>query len=159
MSWHVDFCKFRRTVPWAGGSLGRGNFFWRKNSWRGVGNPEGFSRRDNSYLPGLGRMSQRKKEARRQFRETVFSRDGHKCRVCGAEGVELDAHHITPREILPNGGYVMENGVSLCATCHVSAEAWLQEPGSVPGRFSPSRLYNIIGSSENVARQASERLP
>jgi len=61
-------------------------------------------------------MSQKKKQVRATFRSAVFKRDGYACRCCTfqstpekAEG-ELDAHHITDRTEMPNGGYVPENG-------------------------------------------------
>ena len=45
---------------------------------------------------------------------TVFVRDGYACRTCGFASTprraedELDAHHITDRNEMPNGGYVAE---------------------------------------------------
>jgi hypothetical protein len=57
---------------------------------------------------------------RDQFRERVFARDQHRCVVCGAPAV--DAHHILERRLFPDGGYYLENGVSLCAPCHIQAE-------------------------------------
>lgn len=108
-------------------------------------------------------MSQRKKQVRQKFRDAVFARDGFACRVCGFASTperaeeELDAHHITDRNEMPNGGYVAENGISLCETCHLSAEAFhCGEP--VPPGFLPAELYLLIGSNEEAARSASERL-
>ncbi|MFO0823635.1 MAG: HNH endonuclease [Gemmataceae bacterium] len=105
-------------------------------------------------------MSQRKKEVRRQFRSAVFERDGYRCQGCGfvssperAEE-ELDAHHITDRNEMPNGGYVLENGISLCAVCHEKAEAHHRGDPVLPG-FTPQELYAIIESSEELARAAS----
>ena len=108
-------------------------------------------------------MSQRKKQIRQKFRAAVFARDGFACRGCGFASApkraedELDAHHITDRNEMPNGGYVAENGISLCADCHAKAEAFhCGEP--VPAGFLPEDLYALIGSSEEEARTASERL-
>jgi hypothetical protein len=108
-------------------------------------------------------MSQRKKLVRQKFRDAVFARDAFTCRGCGlisslelAEAA-LDAHHITDRNEMPHGGYVAENGISLCEMCHAKAEAFhCGEP--VPLGFSPAELYALIGSSEEEARAASERL-
>ena len=120
-----------------------------------------------------------KKRVRAEFRRAVFARARYRCECCSAFGrdrqggdehtnfhsaghscvalVELDAHHITPREIMPGGGYVAENGISLCEVCHRNAEQALLEPAGQEG-FGPARLYAIIGSSEDAARTASERL-
>lgn len=108
-------------------------------------------------------MSQRKKLIRKQFRDAVFQRDGFACVTCGLSSTpdraedELDAHHITDRNEMPNGGYVAENGISLCEICHLKAEAFhCGEP--VPPGFLPAELYSIIGASEEAARAASELL-
>jgi predicted restriction endonuclease len=87
-----------------------------------------------------------KKAVRAAFRESVFTRDGHRCRMCGASGVPLDAHHITNRNEMPDGGYVKENGISLCAECHRLAEQ-LWETGTAAEGYSPDDLYRKIGSS------------
>jgi hypothetical protein len=50
-----------------------------------------------------------------------------------------------------NGGYVAENGISLCADYHIKAED--QEVG-----FQPEDLYLKIGSSKEKAVEASEKL-
>lgn len=58
---------------------------------------------------------------RDQFREGVFSRDNHKCVICGAEG--QDAHHIIERRLWTNGGYYLDNGATLCGEHHLLAES------------------------------------
>lgn len=106
-------------------------------------------------------MSANKKAVRKSFRLRVFTRDGYRCAKCGKPGqdrqcevstsdlVELDAHHITSRDLMPNGGYVPENGISLCPDCHIEAEA-----GTIPA----DELYRIIGSTFEKAYAASEAL-
>jgi 5-methylcytosine-specific restriction endonuclease McrA len=109
-------------------------------------------------------MSSQKKLVRASFREAVFKRDGHKCRVCGLfeekiifDNGKLDAHHITDRNEMPNGGYVKENGISLCPECHEKAEVFHSTGESVTG-FSPAELYTLIESSLELAIDASKRL-
>jgi predicted restriction endonuclease len=94
-------------------------------------------------------VSRSKKAVRAAFRAAVFERDGHRCRVCGDPSEPLDAHHITSREEMPAGGYVLENGISLCPRDHERAEA---------GEFEPERLYELIGSSWEMAFEASQQL-
>lgn len=60
---------------------------------------------------------------RDEFREKVFLRDGHKCVSCGCAGA--DAHHIIERRLWPDGGYHLDNGVTLCPDCHIKAEQTL----------------------------------
>ncbi len=96
-------------------------------------------------------MSKEKKAIRKKFRQVVFERDNYQCRYCDQrEG--LDAHHITDRNELPNGGYVRENGITLCPEHHELAEVYHQSGGSnwVEG-FHPDDLYNLIGSSRECS--------
>lgn len=95
---------------------------------------------------------------RQQFRDSVFSRDSHQCAFC-EETENLDAHHITDRSEMPNGGYVPENGISLCPKHHMMAELYHQTNGDQwhPG-MHPGDLYDWIGSSYDDAWDASERL-
>lgn len=100
-----------------------------------------------------------KKQIRANFRDAVFKRDDNKCLKCGASNCKLDAHHITDRHDLPNGGYVPENGISLCEVCHALAEVWHstgQDHFEIG--FHPDDLYALIGSSWEEAWEASERL-
>lgn len=95
-------------------------------------------------------MSQRKKEIRARFRDATFARDEHKCKVCGCGDQPLDAHHITDRNLMPNGGYVPENGISLCPVCHEKAEVF-HSTGTALENFAPDDLYRIIGSTYDLA--------
>jgi len=105
-------------------------------------------------------MSKEKKMIRAKFRAAVFDRDKFKCRMCDhrPEMVkELDAHHITDRALMPNGGYVPENGIALCPICHLRAEEFHENGISFPG-YSPDDLYRKIGSSKEIATEASKKL-
>gem|GEM_PF-3895430 len=57
---------------------------------------------------------------RNRFRKSVFERDSYKCVVCG--GKTADVHHILERKLWSDGGYYIENGVSLCEAHHIQAE-------------------------------------
>lgn len=103
-----------------------------------------------------------KKEIRNAFRTTVFSRDGYRCVMCGRTDGQLDAHHIIDRHDLPNGGYVKENGITLCAgegqdNCHWKAEQWHATGEAFPG-YSPEELFAKIGSNLDLAIAASEKI-
>lgn len=102
-----------------------------------------------------------KKRIRAAFRNAVFLRDKYCCKGCGEKGTEetLDAHHVTNRDLMPNGGYVEENGITLCKKvggCHEKAEAWT-EANPIP-TFSPEELYVRIGSTHARAVEASKKL-
>lgn len=103
-----------------------------------------------------------KKQIRENFRNSVFERDGHKCRICNRSDVKLDAHHIIDRHEMPNGGYVKENGITLCDTengCHMKAELYhISEHKEWVDGFHPSDLFKLIGSNEELAVRKSEQL-
>lgn len=109
-------------------------------------------------------MSGHKKEIRELFRSVVFRRDKYTCVKCGLKATPqtaeeiLDAHHITNRNDMPNGGYVLQNGISLCKVkCHLLAEEDLQNVQKRPG-FSRDDLYRAIKSSFDEALKASQNL-
>jgi 5-methylcytosine-specific restriction endonuclease McrA len=104
-------------------------------------------------------MSKNKKLIREIFRTKVFERDGYVCRVCSKKSDILDAHHITDRNEMPNGGYVLENGISLCSECHLKAEQYhISEKMEHFPNFHPNDLYILINSSFENAWKASEKL-
>jgi hypothetical protein len=100
--------------------------------------------------------SKQKAKMREQFRQAVFKRDGYKCVFCSCTH-NLDAHHITDRNLMPNGGYVKENGITLCPTHHMDAEMFHSIGESPPG-FQPDDLYILINSSFKKAYHASSNL-
>ena len=109
-----------------------------------------------------------KEQIRDKFRNDVFERDGYKCVMCGKGDVKLDAHHITNRKQIPNGGYVKENGITLCDTfngCHWKAEQFncnytveyvIQTKGKELEAYTPTNLYKKIKSSYEVAYKKSK---
>ncbi len=100
----------------------------------------------------------KKQIIRQKFRTGVFDRDGHKCVFCDA-GENLDAHHIVDRSLMPNGGYVIENGITLCHEHHMKAEQYHVSGGEdfVEG-MHPADLYEIIGSNYELAVKKSNLL-
>jgi len=124
-----------------------------------------------------------KKQIRKDFKADVFKRDNYACKCCGEkyskeEAEEfLDAHHITDRNEMENGGYVKENGISLCKyersdffqgpiikgveanSCHMKAEKFHITEGKEwePG-MHPDDLYKLIGSSKEKAIEASKKI-
>jgi 5-methylcytosine-specific restriction endonuclease McrA len=100
----------------------------------------------------------KKKEIRLRFRTIVFNRDNHKCKICKSTE-NLDAHHITDRNEMPNGGYVLQNGITVCDKCHLKAEEWhnSNHTNYVTG-FHPNDLYKIINSSYELAYEESLKM-
>lgn len=98
------------------------------------------------------------KEWRKNFVKQVFERDKNKCKLCGATE-NLDAHHIQNRHEMPNGGYVIESGISLCPEHHLQAEQY-HISGNTTGitGMMPDDLYKLINSSYDIAVKKSSEL-
>lgn len=88
--------------------------------------------------------------SRDEFRESVFKRDGHKCVICGADG--KDSHHIMERRLFTEptelGGYFIDNGSTLCSSCHIKAEQTtlscedIREAIGIKNPILPNDFYN-----------------
>ena len=98
-----------------------------------------------------------KKQIRNNFRNTCLIRDEYSCVLCGKKNVDLDVHHITNRNEMPNGGYVKENGISLCSECHILAENYLNHIEEAE-KYNPTFLYQLISSNKELAYQKSLNL-
>jgi hypothetical protein len=115
-----------------------------------------------------------KKEIRKNFKDSVFKRDNWTCKVCGEGPYEnidfFDAHHITDRSEMPNGGYVKENGITVCKnqkistygfqeSCHMKCELYHISGGEDWNEgLHPDDLYKMIGSSKELAIQKSLKI-
>lgn len=54
----------------------------------------------------------------RLWREAVFSRDNYTCQACGVRGSRLQADHILPWKSHPDKRFDVNNGRTLCESCH-----------------------------------------
>lgn len=66
---------------------------------------------------------------RRIFKESVLSRDGRKCLWCGSTK-DLIADHIKPYAIYPELRWDINNGRTLCQTCHRKTDTYGLSPKS-----------------------------
>ena len=96
-----------------------------------------------------------KSKIREAFRSDCMKRDNEKCVLCATynktSAKNLEVHHITNRKQMPNGGYVKQNGITLCPRHHLKVETDMYS-------YPPSRLYELIASSYEEALDASQRL-
>lgn len=52
------------------------------------------------------------------WRQSVFQRDNFTCGLCGVRGTYLEAHHIQPFSSEHGLRFDINNGVTLCRSCH-----------------------------------------
>lgn len=55
-----------------------------------------------------------------KWADHVRRRDHFTCVICGRKGVAVNAHHLNAWASFPDERYDVENGVTLCRTCHES---------------------------------------
>lgn len=96
------------------------------------------------------------KRWRSQFNHDCLERDGHKCVFCD-EDVNLNVHHITDRHEIPNGGYVLSNGITVCEHHHLLCEEF-HATGHAAIGYHPDDLYAKINSSKSKAYIDSQNL-
>lgn len=75
-------------------------------------------REDNEQLDSRFRQAGRKTAEYKEWRKAVFIRDGFTCQLCGKVGGTLNAHHIKPYARYPELRFVVDNGITLCQSCH-----------------------------------------
>ena len=89
---------------------------------------------------------------RAAFREAVFSRDGGRCVFCAAPAV--DAHHLLERRLWSDGGYIPDNGISVCGVCHVLCEQTLY---SVEEGRAAADITTVVVPEHLYADQAYDK--
>ena|SRR3990167_925341 len=67
------------------------------------------------------------------WREQVFKRDNYTCENCGKRGGKLNADHRMPFAFFPKLRLIVNNGSTLCESCHRKTPTF--------GRNNPLELY------------------
>jgi hypothetical protein len=76
----------------------------------------GYRKRGKSKTSYLVSMERQQSD----WSRIVVVRDNHTCQVCG-KTERLEAHHQWPQGVYPAFRYVVQNGVTLCRSCHQHA--------------------------------------
>ena len=66
----------------------------------------------------------RKSLGYRLWREAVFARDNYTCVRCGQKGGSLHPDHIKPFCDYPELRFAIDNGRTLCESCHRKTDTW-----------------------------------
>lgn len=60
----------------------------------------------------------------KEWRTTIFKRDNYTCQICNIKGGCLNADHIKPWAFYPELRYDLDNGRTLCVSCHRKTPTW-----------------------------------
>ena len=60
----------------------------------------------------------------RLWRQAIFARDNWTCQICFKRGGKLEADHIKPWTLFPELRYAIDNGRTLCVSCHRQTDTW-----------------------------------
>jgi 5-methylcytosine-specific restriction endonuclease McrA len=67
---------------------------------------------------------QRKGNRYKEWRKSVFQRDNFCCQQCGQVGGKLNADHILPFAFFKEVRFDVDNGRTLCRSCHLKTETF-----------------------------------
>lgn len=70
------------------------------------------------YMLAVDNKKARNCEQYKEWRTSVFTRDGFTCQICGKVGGKLNAHHIKHFATHIDLRYCVDNGITLCEKCH-----------------------------------------
>lgn len=76
----------------------------------------------------------------RQWRAKVLERDGRKCVKCSRQHEKMHCHHIEPWKDDENLRFSVENGETLCASCHIKIGKKNKEIDGTETQFKKGHL-------------------
>jgi len=88
----------------------------KKKGHKGEKNPR--------YLKDRTQLKTRKRYENSEWRKAVFARDNYTCQDCGQIGGRLQADHIKPYCAFPELRTDINNGRTLCVSCHKKTDTY-----------------------------------
>lgn len=75
---------------------------------------------------GLTTISQKIRHSSKykQWRKSIFKRDNYTCQICQQRGGKLNADHIKPFALFPDLRLNLNNGRTLCVSCHKKTDTY-----------------------------------
>lgn len=84
------------------------------------GDPRITGKNAHSWKGGVTPLNEkiRKSKEYKLWRKAIFERDNYTCIWCGQVGGFLEADHIKPFSLFPELRFAIDNGRTLCKSCH-----------------------------------------
>ena len=88
---------------------------------------------NSNYKGGIAPENKliRSSEENRIWRLRVFERDNYTCRGCRQHGGELNSHHIKEFAKYPALRFEVNNGLTLCKSCHIKTHSKIKLPATL----------------------------
>lgn len=82
--------------------------------------------RNHQWRGGVTRSNdmQRRSPKYRIWRDKVFARDNYTCQHCGTTNTYVTAHHIKSFADFPELRFDIDNGITLCESCHEKTDTY-----------------------------------
>jgi 5-methylcytosine-specific restriction endonuclease McrA len=101
----------------------------RKNLSKALSGKPQFNRRGKNNSNWKGGVTPENQKIRHSleyklWRTAVFERDNYTCIWCGQVGGTLNADHIKPFALFPELRFAIDNGRTLCISCHKTTDTY-----------------------------------
>lgn len=126
LAWRSHTCKKCHSAKYVSGKENIGRFKKGHIPW--IKGKKDVKKRDFPKYIKIGRkLTSTKKQSAKgvEWMLKVKTRDGFKCLKCGSQK-NVQAHHIEPWKENENRRFDIENGITLCSSCHMREERFLE---------------------------------
>lgn len=101
-----------------------------KSMWSKCNTPEANKKKSHpgetnpKYIKDRTQLKTRKRYENSEWKKQVFIRDNYTCQICDQKGGKLQADHIKPYCAYPELRTDINNGRTLCITCHKKTDTY-----------------------------------
>jgi 5-methylcytosine-specific restriction endonuclease McrA len=91
----------------------------------------------------------------REWRKQVFERDNWTCQICKRKKkIRIVAHHIKSFTDYPESRFEINNGITLCNSCHTQIHNILR---TLTGHTSNTSSEDMVGTAMKIAEMSKTR--
>lgn len=87
----------------------------------------------------------------KNWRKSVYEKDGFNCVRCGKHGGDLNAHHVQAYDTDKDQRFSVDNGATLCVSCHT---AFHQKYGF--GGNTKEQFYEWLQGNTEVSTESKD---